>query len=162
MARRAATAFVGVLVLAGAARAGVVQDFALGNWKGAAYFDGARFSHCATQASYPLGWKLLFYMSPKDELAIGLHHGLLRLNQGGTYDVLLKAGRRPIVSRTFTALRPDLLTLKLADEAELLRRLRRSDRLRVAIGASREDLPLIALDDALGKLAACVAKHRVR
>ena len=162
MVRRAGAAAVAVLILTGTARAAMVPEFALGNWKGGAYFDGTRFSHCAMQAAYPLGWKLLFYMSPKDEIAIGLRPGVLALRQGTTHEVLIKAGRWPIVSRTFTVLRPDLVTLKLGDDAELLRRMRRSDRLRVAVGAARDDLPLIALDDALGRLAACVAKNRAR
>jgi hypothetical protein len=148
------------LALASGGPAAATGEFSSGNWKGAAFFEGARFTHCAMVAPYINGWRLLFSVDRAGAVSLGLNHPKVEMFPGTTASIWIQVDNDPVVIRAFTAVRAQLVVTRFAANADWFVRLRKGKHLKVNAGKRLPNFNLAGVDEALNLLFACVAANR--
>jgi len=131
-----------------------IGDFAVGGWKGAAYFKEAQFTHCAMLTKQG-AWELLVSQHRNGAISVALHNKQLKFTQGHKLAGTIQLDAEPAEKRAFSAVRKDLVGAPLGASAE---RLSRAARLKIALGDIRVDFALSGAGSAFAQLASCVAK----
>jgi hypothetical protein len=150
---------VGALIaLAGPAEA--IGEFSSGNWKGAAFFKGSRFTHCAMTAEYAAGWRMIFTMERDGDVVLGLYNPRLDIKRGSQAAVLMQIDDSPVITRQFIAISPSLIGTTFTSNVEWFQRLRKGLGLKIKFGERVQNFSLRGTNDAMVVLFACTAKFR--
>ena len=153
-------AAAGALTVALAGPAFAIGEFSSGNWKGAAFFKGSRFTHCAMSADYDAGWRMIFTMERDGDIVLGLHNPRLDIKRGSQAPVLMQIDDSPIITRQFVAINPTLLGTSFTSNVEWFQRLRKGLGLKIKFGERVQNFSLRGTNEAMVVLFACVAKFR--
>jgi hypothetical protein len=149
-----------VLTLMFAGPAAAIGEFASGNWKGAAFFKGSRFTHCAMSAEYNSGWRMIFTIERDGDVVLGLYNPRLDIKRGSKASVLMQIDESPVITRQFVAINPTLIGTTFTSQVDWFQRLRRGLGLKIKFGERVQTFSLKGTNDALVVLFACVAKFR--
>jgi hypothetical protein len=137
--------------------AAAIGDFVAGGWAGEAIFKDASFAHCAMRSKHG-PWTLAFSLDRNGGAALALAHGQLKYTKGKTIRGSLQIDDAPATTRSFNAVRANLIGIGLG-RATALQPFANARRLRVRIGEVSAELSLSRSADAFQALSACVARH---
>jgi hypothetical protein len=157
---RVMLAATGALAVALASPAYAVGEFSSGNWKGAAFFKGSRFTHCAMTAEYAAEWRMIFTMERDGDIVLGLHNPRLDIKRGSMAAVLMQIDNSPVITRQFVAINPNLIGTTFTSNVDWFQRLRKGLGLKIKFGERVQNFSLKGTNDALVALFACAAKFR--
>ena len=158
---RSATAWMALIFAAAfASPAAATGDFQSGNWKGAAFFDGGRFTNCLMFAPYVTGWKMVFSIDSEGYVDLGFEHSDLDLSPGNTADFRVQIDGSPVITRNFKALSRTMFATTFTGSVDWFQRLRKGRDLKIWIGGTRESFSLQGTNKALARLFTCVATYR--
>lgn len=160
MARIASFGFALALMLADVVPAAATGEFSSGNWKGAAFHEGGKFTHCAMLAPYISGWRLLFSIDRAGEVSLGLHNNKVEMFPGQKAAIWIQVDNDPVVIRAFKAVRTQLVVTTFPANADWFQRLRKGKQLKVNVGKRLPRFSLAGVDEALTALFACADKNR--
>ena len=149
-----------IVVAFAASPAAATGEFQSGNWKGAAFFSGGRFTNCLMYAPYVTGWKMVFSIDTQGYVELGFDHSDLSLTTGKTADFRLQIDRSPVIVRNFKALSRTMFSTTFTGSVEWFQRLRKGRDLKIWIGDNRQSFSLLGTNKALARLFACVATYR--
>ncbi len=148
-----------VLVVAGAAQAaGPYGQVVVGNWSGGAYTNDrtGQFSHCAVNAPYKNGARLLTSVTSDFNWILGLSHPDWKLNVGTRVPLQLVFDRASRIDVTAEVRTPELITIAMPAESALIRAFREGRFLEVMAGDKRLTFALTSTSEMLPVLVNCV------
>lgn len=136
------------------------SSFTSGEWQGAAYDRNGRFSHCAVNATYRSGIRVLFSVSSDWTWRIGFAHGDWKFTTGESAPITFWIDGFAPYQVTATAARPDLVLAELPDKAALFEQFQRGYKLTVVALNRQYGFNLTGTFVALDRLAQCVMAQR--
>ena len=159
---RRSVALAFVLVVSGAAQALAADKFQHEGWSGRAVFQDGKFRQCHMWMAGINNWDLGLALDQSGELKLGIRSRALDqfwqmlFNQKTALRIQVDQG--PVLIKAFTSQTPHLLSTSLKG-TDWDQRLPDGKRLRVNHGRVKL-FHLNGIKEAMGKLRACVAKHR--
>ncbi|HJQ56650.1 MAG TPA: hypothetical protein VJ890_07075 [Vineibacter sp.] len=159
-ARGAALTAILTLPLPAGAEALPGTSFTSGEWKGAAYERNGRFSHCAIDAVYRSGIKVMFSVSADYTWRIAFAHGEWNFAKNQSAPITLWIDGFAPHQVTGIAVRHDLVLAELPDRAALFEQFQRGYRLTVVALGRQYAFNLTGTFAALDRVAECVMTQR--
>jgi hypothetical protein len=147
------------LALAGPAQAGgPYGEVVVGNWSGGAYTNDAtgQFSHCAVNAPYRNGTRLLTSVTAGFQWLLGIAHPDWKLTVGAQVPLRLVFDRGASIAVTAQVRSAALITIAMPAESELIRAFRQGRYLEVVAGDKRLTFALTSTSEMLPVLVNCV------
>jgi hypothetical protein len=157
-------AFVAVLGGTAPALAAEAADkFRHEGWSGRAVLENGTFRQCHMWMAAINNWDLGLALEPSGELKLGLRtHTIDQFWQmlfGQKTALRIQVDQGPVLIRAFTSVTPRLLSASLKN-TDWDQRLASGKDLKVNMGGRVRRFHLTGIKEAMGKLRACVAKHR--
>lgn len=152
-------AAVVALLLSGSAQAaGPFGEVIVGNWKGGAYTNDStgQFSHCAVNAPYKNGTRLLTSVTSGYQWLLGIAHPDWKLRVGANVPLELAFDRGSRISVTAQVRNQTLITIAMPAESALIRAFRQGRYLEVFAGDKRLTFALTSTSEMLPVLVDCV------
>lgn len=149
--------------LASPADAATVRNFNVAGWNASVHTDrGGAFSHCASSSKYKSGISVIFSVNKNMRWTVGFMHPDWKYNVGDTFPIAFTIDDMKPISDRVTAFAASGVRLEADDSAELFKRFRLGNRLRVATVQRVFEFNLTGTNEMLTSLAACAyAKGRV-
>jgi hypothetical protein len=147
------------LALMGTAQAaGPYGQVVVGNWSGGAYTNDAtgQFSHCAVNAPYKNGTRLLTSVTRDFQWLLGIAHPDWNLREGATVPLRLVFDRGTSLSVTAMVRSPKLITISMPADSALIRAFRQGHYMEVYAGEKRITFALTSTSEMLPVLVNCV------
>jgi hypothetical protein len=157
--RLVSTCLAWLLTLAAVAPAAATGEFTSGRWTGQAFVDGGKFMHCAMLAPYVSRWKLLFSIDRNGDIGLGLQNENVEMYPWNKAQIWMQVDNEAVITPVFKTARTTLVVTKFAANSDWIKRLRKGKKLKVNVGKRVPNFDLAGLDEALGALQACAAKH---
>ena len=148
-----------LLTLAGTAQAaGPYGEIVVGNWSGGAYTNDKTglFSHCAVNAGYKNGTRMLTSVTSDFRWILGLSHPDWKLNVGARVPLRLVFDRSSRMDVTAEVRTRELITMAMPSESALIRAFRQASYLEVIAGDKRLTFALTSTSEMLPALVNCV------
>jgi hypothetical protein len=160
MQRPAANLLSLFLMLAGMAPAAATGEFSSGRWRGQAFVEGGKFTHCAMLSPYLSRWKLLFSIDRNGDIGLGLQNESVEMFPWQKARIWMQVDNEPVVTPAFKAVRTTLVVTKFPAESNWIKQLRKGKKLKVNVGKRVPSFDLAGLDEALTALFACADRNR--
>jgi len=162
---RKSVALAFVVVLSGAAPAlasEAADKFQHEGWSGRAVFENGAFRQCHMWMAAINNWDLGLALDPSGDLKLGLRSRTLdqfwQMLFGQRTALRIQVDQSPVLTKAFTSVSSHLLSTSLKN-TDWEQRLANGKLLRVNAGRVKL-FHLNGIKEAMGKLRACVAKHR--
>lgn len=142
-----------------ASSAQAIGDFSVGQWRGAAVYTNARFTHCGMRFVQK-SWSIFVTLNPEGKINLGVGYPGLKFNKGHQIPGSVQIDDQAPVKRTFVAatrLGAGTSMAGVAGFAELSR----ARRLRVKLGEVAADVQIPQAEAAFARLAQCVQTRGV-
>jgi len=151
-------AAVSLALMGSAQAAGPYGQVVVGNWSGGAYTNDAtgQFSHCAVNAPYRNGTRLLTSVTSGFQWLLGIAHPDWKLTVGANVPLRLVFDRQTSIAVTAHVKNPTLLTIAMPAESALIRAFRQGRYLEVVAGDKRITFALTSTSEMLPVLINCV------
>lgn len=151
-------ALVSLALMGSAHAAGPYGQVVVGNWSGGAYTNDAtgQFSHCAVNAAYKNGTRLLTSVTRDFQWLLGIAHPDWNLRSGGSVQLRLVFDRTTSISVTASVRTPKLITIAMPTESSLIRAFRQGHYMEVYAGDKRITFALTSTSEMLPVLVNCV------
>jgi hypothetical protein len=151
-------ALISLALMGSAQAAGPFGQVVVGNWSGGAYTNDAtgQFSHCAVNAGYKNGTRLLTSVTRDFQWLLGIAHPDWNLRTGGSMQLRLVFDRGTSISVTATVRTPKLITIAMPTESALIRAFRQGHYMEVFAGDKRITFALTSTSEMLPVLVNCV------
>lgn len=137
---------------------GPFGEVVVGNWSGGAYTNDAtgQFSHCAVNAAYKNGTRLLTSVTGGFQWLLGIAHPDWNLNVGASVPLRLVFDRETSISVSAQVRNPKLITIAMPAESALIRAFRQGRYLEVVARDKRLTFALTSTSEMLPVLVNCV------
>ena len=147
-----------------AVSAAEITKFKAGPWDAGAYSNNntGAFSHCAADAEYKSGIKLIFSVTKKRQWYLGLAHRKWDLSPGNKYPVRFQVDNGPVLKSTARVLNKKVVEVFLPPRDKLFSHFRTGSQLKVVTGSKRMTFDLTGTDQMLSKLYRCATHFAKR
>lgn len=164
VSKSVALAFVAVLSGAAPALAAEAADkFRHEGWSGQAVFENGKFRQCHMWMAAINNWDLGLAVDPSGELKLGLRTRTIdqfwQMLFGQKTALRIQIDQGPVLIKAFTSVTSHLLSTSLKG-TDWDQRLADGKRFKMNTGSRVRQFHLDGIKEAMGKLRACVAKHR--
>ncbi len=161
----AAAVFASLVAFTSAtASAAEITKFKAGPWNGGAYSDNdtGAFSHCAADAEYKSGIKLVFSVTKKRQWYMGFANRGWDLRPDTKYPVRFQVDNGPVLKSTARVLNSKVVEVFLPPRDSLFRHFRTGSQLKVVTGSKRMTFTLTGTGKILAKLYRCATHFAKR
>jgi hypothetical protein len=164
---RKSVAWALVVALAGAAAPALAAEaadkFRHEGWSGHAVFESGKFRQCHMWMAAINNWDVGLALEPSGELKLGLRARTIdqfwKMLFGQKTALRIQLDQGPVLTKAFTSVTPHLLSASLKG-TDWDQRLANGKDFKVNTGSRVRRFHLTGIKEAMGKLRACVAKHR--
>jgi hypothetical protein len=160
---RGSVAFAFVAILSGAGPASAGEKFQHEGWSGGVVTKEGKFVQCQMWKVAINNWDLGLALYPSGELKLAVRSRTLdrfwEMLFGQKTALRIQVDQGPVLTKAFTSVTPHLLATSLKN-TDWDQRLANGKQFRINMGTRVRLFHLNNIKEAMGKLRACVAKHR--